>query len=208
LGSPEKLLSELEAFDKRSQALMAMENVGGEHIEAVESFLAICARLGYTGDDMFLAVSLRDQAVRAAVSNKDMRVIRHLKYVKFRANLSNFMISRNLQGLREFLSTIETDIDREMLEGMTETALARWLISECGVIGAMLEKSKIAHSLADLEDAVARASYLHVVNVPEFQSAFDTMVELGGDIIPLYRRIIRGVVINNSSLLVIILGFI
>jgi len=200
----EKLLSELDAFEKRTNMLMGMENVGAEHIESVESFLAICARLAYTGDDMFLAISLRDQAVRSAVAKKDMRVIRSIKYVKFRANLSNFMISRDITGLKEFLVSIESDPDKELLEGMTETVLARWLISECKMVGALLQRAKSTHSLPDLEDSIARASYLHVVKIPEFQASFDAMVELGGDIIPLYRRIIRAVATNNTFLLVLI----
>jgi hypothetical protein len=153
---------------------------------------------------MFLAISLRDQAVRSAVAKKDMRVIRSIKYVKFRANLSNFMISRDITGLKEFLVSIENDPDKELLEGMTETVLARWLISECKMVGALLQRAKSTHSLPDLEDSIARASYLHVVKIPEFQASFDAMVELGGDIIPLYRRIIRAVATNNTFLLVLI----
>lgn len=39
------------------------------------------------------------------------------------------------------------------------------------------------------------------VNVSNFQPAFDLMIELGGDVIPMYRRLVRAICTGNVSLL-------
>lgn len=49
---------------------------------------------------MFFASSLREQAVRLAVVNRDRRITRQIKFIKIRAMLTNFMISRDVAGVK------------------------------------------------------------------------------------------------------------
>ena len=65
----------------------------------------------------------------------------------------------------------------------------------------MLEDAQESKALRDIEHAIAKASYIHAVHGEHFQPAFDRMIELGGDVIPIYRRIVRGVATANENLL-------
>ena len=64
----------------------------------------------------------------------------------------------------------------------------------------MLARARDSADLVEIETMIARASSLHAVHVSNFQSTFDLMIELGGDVIPMYRRIVRSICTNNKAL--------
>ena len=195
------ILIELETFHQTSNQIAILTEAEIWHIEIIEAYMVNCGRLGYSGEHMFTASKLREDAVRKAVEKKDLHVVRQIKYIKMKARLVNCMISRDMPALHETINVIENDVDRELYEGMDETITARWLIQEMATVDTMLEDAQESKALRDIEHAIAKASYIHAVHGEHFQPAFDRMIELGGDVIPIYRRIVRGVATANENLL-------
>lgn len=87
----------------------------------IEDFLFACGKLAYTGEEMFAAVEIRQRLYEQGML-KGGRVFQETaSLIKARAVLTNLLISRNMQGLRDTLHQwrLSNELDTSSLPEIT-----------------------------------------------------------------------------------------
>lgn len=154
----QRLRSEILGLRRTFQDVQELARSYSE-LGMVEEFLLSCGKLGYSGDEMFQAVELRQELVAQGLKQRKKNVTADLPLIKHKALFANLLISREMETIEDRLDSLREDQDSLDLLQTPECIAADHLMQEYEHT-LVLVKSAVKTGAADqLDQALAQAAY-------------------------------------------------
>jgi Leucine-rich repeat (LRR) protein len=171
----QRLYSELVGLQKRFSDVQHMAT-DYENLHIVEEYLLACGVLGYAGPEMFLAVELRQSLVALGVSSGNRNVLTDLSHIKYKALLSNLLISREMFSLESKMEDVRRG-GEDALQFLSETIATQTMLTEYTTCMSQLDAAIAAKEIEAIDAAVSLAAY-HYFYSPVIDSAIVEMNNL------------------------------
>jgi hypothetical protein len=157
----QRLLSEILCLQR--DALSLFDRASSTHdIALVEQYLLGCGRIGYSGSEMFDAITLRETCITAVASQRPWEIRDNLEYIKNRAFLTNLMISRDYTQLNGAVKDIAHGTSDERMLHLEEMFAAKKVILDIKDTTREIQRNLKMKKplLKDLLSALAKAAYI------------------------------------------------
>ncbi|RYG69876.1 hypothetical protein EON64_01645 [archaeon] len=174
-------------------------------LRLVEEYLLNCGRVGYTGPEMFEAVDLRQNVVSHAVERGDKKAVEELPRVKFRALMTNLLISRDVNALRVKLQAVQDSYhDFNEFSALPEYQVASSLVEQYERNQVRLSSAIQSRGIEELDAAIATAAYSYFYHA-DIEKTLRVMNDVSRNPALLMRRIVNG--LRNSVMSEVEAGF-
>ena len=154
----ERLLSDLLTIQRDAINLHSLAHEA-EDVAIVEDFLLTCGKAGYGGPEMFAAVELRQKLVIIASKENPELMKTEIDFIKHRALLSNLLISRDFEGLKNALKNV-SELGDERVLGLPEVFAAKKLIQDSTGLFADVKEAIRSKNIINIIEVLANAAYL------------------------------------------------
>eukprot|EP01034_Spumella_vulgaris_P022060 gene22060-28155_t len=194
----QRLYSELIGLQRRFPDVQHMAT-DYENLHIVEEYLLACGTLGYSGPEMFQAVELRQALVALGVSSGNRNVMTDLGHIKYKALLSNLLISREMFALESKMEEGRRG-GEDALQFLAETIATQTLLAEYTNCMNQLDLAIVSQEIETIDSAIAIAAY-HYFFSPAIDTAIVEMNNLSRNPARLLSPIVNG--LRDSDLLAV-----
>jgi hypothetical protein len=167
----------------------------------IEDFLLHCGQFAYCGPEMFEAVEIRQRLFSLGVSNGGSSFVASLNSIKLKATVTNLLISRDIEGLREKITEL-----RNLVEGsqVNEIQVAETALQDFEQCHYHLRSASEKKDFEQLDLALAMSAYHNFYNT-DVENCMKILNDVSRNPACLLRPVIEG--LRNSSMSEVDKGF-
>jgi hypothetical protein len=161
----------------------------------IEDFLLHCGQFAYCGPEMFEAVEIRQRLFSLGVSNGGSSFAASLNSIKLKAIVTNLLISRDIEGLREKLTEL-----RNLDEGsqVNEIQVAETALQDFEQCHYHLQSASEKKDFELLDLALAMSAYHNFYNT-DVENCMKILNDVSRNPACLLRPVIEGLRNSNMS---------